>query len=65
MGAVAIGKSLEVNTALSVLHLCLIFSLIYLADDQIGDTGVAAIARSLEKNAGLHKLYLGRLFTYT
>jgi len=41
------------------------FSFNHIANDQIGDTGVAAIARSLEKNKGLHKLYLGILFNHS
>lgn len=58
MGAVAIGKSLEMNGTLNVLHLCT-FPHNHAADDQIGDSGVTAIGRALEKNTSLHKLYLG------
>ena len=58
MGAVAIGKALESNSSLNVLHLCTLLT--YIANDNIGSSGVSAISRSLEKNRTVIKLYLGK-----
>ena len=58
IGAVALASAIKVNNTITELNICIIN--IYIDDNPLGHTGVTAIAKSLENNKKITKLYLSK-----